>query len=126
MPIWGFLTELCYNTISYSNQLLVHNFLSLESLLLFKINSGWWAWVHKEINLSSPSGIIHSHLIGINKPKCVFRTTHSAINEFLQNSKISYFSKFSTASLPAWCVHDQSSVAENWLQLHHCSFGGNG
>jgi len=31
------------------------------------------------------------------------------------------FSKFSTASLPAWCI--QSSIAGNWLQLKCRSFG---
>ena len=40
------------------------------------------------------------HWSGINKPKCVFRMTWSAINEFLQFLKIIYFSKFSAASLP--------------------------
>ena len=39
---------------------------------------------------------------GINKPKCVFRTTRNVSDKVLRNLKIIYyFSEFSTASLPA-------------------------
>ena len=66
--------------------------------------------VHEEINLKSTSGIIHAHLIELVRykqtPKRIFRMSRSAINKFLQNLKMIYFSKFSTAALMCslkWC-----------------------
>jgi len=44
---------------------------------------------HKEINLSLPSGIIHSHLIALvrHKQARVFKVIQTATNDFLQNYK---------------------------------------
>jgi len=53
--------------------------------------------VHKEINLSSPLGIIHSHLIVLVR--------HKQAQMFLQS--------------------DPKRYAENWLQLELRSFGKN-
>jgi len=56
--------------------------------------------VHKEINLSSPSGIIHNHLIVLIKPKCVFRAIQNAMNDFLRNFKNILFSSLANFLLP--------------------------
>ena len=81
--------------------------------------------VHKEINLNSPSKIIHSVLVRHEQtqmclqsdPKCyewIFTKFRAYI--FQANFLLPY-------SLNHWCIH--SKVVENWLQLQLCSFGVN-
>ena len=53
--------------------------------------------VHEEINLSSPSGIIHGHLIVLVKHKQAQMCLQS--DNFLKKFKDIYFSEFSTALL---------------------------
>ena len=79
--------------------------------------------VNKEINLVSPSGIIHGHLIVLVRHKQAQMCLQSDPKHYEQFSTkfLKYF--IVTHSLTHWCV--QSSIAENWLQLKLHSLGGN-
>ena len=106
------LAEVVYKfLVNYSNGKYTwfFNIIQYSSTILY--GRRWMVGIVHELN--SSSGIIH--LTVLNKPRCAFWTTQSAINEFLN--------LFSNASLSAWCI--QSNIAENWLQLQCCSFGGN-
>jgi len=78
--------------------------------------------VHEEINLNSPSGIIHGHLIVLVRNKHVLRAIQNAMNDFLRKLKNIYFSKFSTALLTRSLTHSLTDAFSQVLRNTSYSF----
>jgi len=82
----------------------------------------------QKISLSSPSGIIHGHLIVLVKHKQAQLRLQSDPKHYkwISTKFLKYFI-LANFLLPYSLIHCciQSSVAENWLQLQLCNFGGN-